>query len=406
MKQPEIDYWITCMLETFDNVSDLNITVGKKLQVESSGQLTDVPVAPPITELTPFQAEVFALNLIGGDPRLIEDLVTTGSCDMSYWLGNKARFRVNIFKQQNHLTTILRKLETTIPSIEKLGLPSIFKEMGEEKNGLILVTGSTGSGKSTTLAALLNQINQEKSIHVVTLEDPVEFVHPHKKATFNQRELGNDFDAFPTGLRAALRQAPKVVLVGEMRDRETMEIGLSAAETGHLVVSTLHTVDAGQTINRILGMFDQEEQPQIRHRLADTIRYIVCQRLLPRNGGGRVAALEILGMNLRIKDIILNGESEGKSINDVIAMAKAFGMQTFDQHILDLFKENIITEETAYAYCSHRNVLSQGMDVLKREKGQKTSAIEGLTIDWKEEQPEDDADQGDSADSAAKEEKS
>lgn len=410
MKQPEIDYWITCMLETFDNVSDLNITVGKSLQVESSGQLTDVPVDPPITELTPFQAEVFALNLIGGDPRLIEDLVTTGSCDMSYWLGNKARFRVNIFKQQNHLTTILRKLETTIPSIEKLGLPSIFKDMGEEKNGLILVTGSTGSGKSTTLAALLNQINQEKSIHVVTLEDPVEFVHPHKKATFNQRELGNDFDAFPTGLRAALRQAPKVVLVGEMRDRETMEIGLSAAETGHLVVSTLHTVDAGQTINRILGMFDQDEQPQIRHRLADTIRYIVCQRLLPRNGGGRVAALEILGMNLRIKDIILNGESEGKSINDVIAMAKAFGMQTFDQHILDLFKENIITEETAYAYCSHRNVLSQGMDVLKREKGQKTSAIEGLTIDWKEDKPadgsEDDADQGDSDDSAAKEEKS
>ncbi len=391
MKQPEIDYWITSMLETFDNVSDLNVTVGKCLQVESSGELTDVPVKPPVTELTPFQAEVFALNLIGGDPRLIEDLVTTGSCDMSYWLGNKARFRVNIFKQQNHLTTILRKLETTIPSIEKLGLPEIFHDMGGEKNGLILVTGSTGSGKSTTLAALLNQINQEKSIHVVTLEDPVEFVHPHKKATFNQRELGNDFDSFPTGLRAALRQAPKVVLVGEMRDRETMEIGLSAAETGHLVVSTLHTVDAGQTINRILGMFDQEEQPQVRHRLADTIRYIVCQRLLPKKGGGRVAALEILGMNLRVKDIILNGESEGRTINEVIANARAFGMQTFDQHILDLFKADMITEETAFAYCSHRNVLAQGMDVLKREKGQKTSAIEGLTIDWKDEDTDDSA---------------
>ncbi|MCG8615576.1 MAG: Flp pilus assembly complex ATPase component TadA, partial [Desulfobacterales bacterium] len=177
MKQPEIDYWITCMLETFDNVSDLNVTVGKGLQVESSGQLTNVPVEPPVENLTPFQAEVFALNLIGGDPRLIEDLVTTGSCDLSYWLGNKARFRVNIFKQQNHLTTILRKLETKIPSIDKLGLPPIFKKMAEEKNGLILVTGSTGSGKSTTLAALLNHINQEKSIHVVTLEDPVEFVH-------------------------------------------------------------------------------------------------------------------------------------------------------------------------------------------------------------------------------------
>ena len=385
MKQPEIDYWITCMLETFSNVSDLNVTVGKGLQVESSGQLTTVPVTPEIGELTPFQAEVFALNLIGGDPRLLEDLVVRGSCDLSYWLGNKARFRVNIFKQKNHLSTILRKLETVIPSIEKLGLPPIFKKMGEEKNGLILVTGSTGSGKSTTLAALLNQINEEKSIHVVTLEDPVEFVHPHKQATFNQRELGNDFDSFPTGLRAALRQAPKVILVGEMRDRETMEIGLSAAETGHLVVSTLHTVDAGQTINRILGMFEQEEQPQIRHRLADTIRYIVCQRLLPKIGGGRVAALEILGMNLRIKDIILNGESEGKTVNDVIRNSKAFGMQTFDQHILDLFQENLISEETAFAYCSYRNILSQELDIPTRKKGEKTSRIEGLSIDWRDE---------------------
>jgi len=305
---------------------------------------------------------------------------------MSYWLGNKARFRVNIFKQKNHLTTILRKLETTIPSIEKLGLPSIFQKMGEEKNGLILVTGSTGSGKSTTLAALLNQINEDKSLHVVTLEDPVEFVHPQKKATFNQRELGNDFDSFPNGLRAALRQAPKVILVGEMRDRETMEIGLSAAETGHLVVSTLHTVDAGQTINRILGMFDQEEQPQVRHRLADTIRYIVCQRLLPRTAGGRVAALEIMGMNLRINDIVLNGESEGKTIHEVIANSTAFGMQTFDQHILDLYKAETITEETAFSYCSQQSVMSQGMDVLKREKGQKTSEIEGLAIDWKEDE--------------------
>ncbi|WDP88897.1 MAG: PilT/PilU family type 4a pilus ATPase [Desulfobacter sp.] len=385
MKQPEIDYWITCMLETFENVSDLNVTVGKSLQVETSGQLTDVAVSPPVSELSPFQAEVFALNLINGDPRLLEDLVRTGSCDLSYWLGNKARFRVNIFKQKNHLTTILRKLETTIPSIEKLGLPPIFRKMGEEKNGLILVTGATGSGKSTTLAALLNQINEEKSLHVVTLEDPVEFVHPHKKATFNQRELGNDFDTFPTGLRAALRQAPKVILVGEMRDRETMEIGLSAAETGHLVLSTLHTVDAGQTINRILGMFDQEEQPQVRARLADTIRYIVCQRLLPRSSGGRVAALEIMGMNLRINDIILNGESEGKTIHEVISNSTAFGMQTFDQHILELYKADIITEETAFSYASHKNVLAQGMDVLKREKGEKTSGIEGLTIDWKEE---------------------
>ncbi|SLM29434.1 twitching motility protein [Desulfamplus magnetovallimortis] len=389
MKQSEIDYWITCMLETFSNVSDLNVTVGKKLQVESSGQLTDVPVVPDFDELTPFQAEVFALNLIGGDPRLLEDLVRTGSCDLSYWLGNKARFRVNIFKQKNHLSTILRKLETTIPSIEKLGLPSIFHKMAEVKNGLILVTGSTGSGKSTTLAALLNQINEQKSVHVVTLEDPVEFVHPHKRATFNQRELGNDYDSFSSGLRAALRQAPKVVLVGEMRDRETMEIGLAAAETGHLVVSTLHTVDAGQTINRILGMFEQEEQAQVRLRLADTVRYIICQRLLPRNGGGRVAALEIMGMNLRINDVIINGESEGKTYNEIIANGTAFGMQTFDQHILQLYKEELISEETAFSYCSNKNILIRGLDMLKREKGEETSDLEGLTIDWKTDETEE-----------------
>ncbi len=386
MKKTEIDYWITCMLESFDSVSDLNITVGKPLQVESSGRLVNVHVEPPIMELSPFQAEVFALNLIGGDQRLLKDQVTTGSCDLSYWLGDKARFRVNIFKQKNNLTTILRKLETTIPTLDDLGLPPIFKKMAAEKNGLVLVTGATGSGKSTTLAAVLNKINEEQSVHVVTLEDPVEFVHPHKKATFNQRELGNDCDTFSSGLRAALRQAPKVILVGEMRDRETMEIGLSAAETGHLVLSTLHTVDAGQTINRILGMFDKEEETQIRNRLADTVRYIVCQRLLPKVGGGRVAALEIMAMNLRVKDIILNGESEGRTIYEVIESGVAFGMQTFDQHILKLFKANLITEETAFAYCSHKNAIVRGMDVIKRQRGEETSELEGLAIDWHEEE--------------------
>ncbi len=270
MKQPEIDYWIATMLESYNNVSDLNITVGKTLQVESSGLLMSVKVSPEIQELTPFQTEVFALNIIGRDTRLFEDLVTTGSCDMSYWLGRKARFRVNVFSQKTNFSVVLRKLETTIPSIGKLGLPDVFYKMAEEKNGIILVTGATGSGKTTTLAALLDKINEEKSVHTVTLEDPIEYVHPHKKATFNQRELGADFDTFASGLRAALRQAPKVILVGEMRDRETMEIGLTAAETGHLVLSTLHTVDAGQTTNRILGMFQQEERDQIRNRLADT----------------------------------------------------------------------------------------------------------------------------------------
>ena len=381
MRKPEIDYILTTMLETHGNVSDLNITVDKPLQVESSGQLTPVPIQPPLEKLTPFQTEIFALNLINQDRRLSEILIKEGSCDSSYFLTGKARFRVNIFSQRRHYSIVLRKLETRIPTIEDLKLPSAFHKMAEEKNGIILVTGATGSGKSTSLAALLDKVNNSKSVHVVTLEDPVEFVHPHKKATFNQRELGNDFDSFATGLRAALRQAPKIILVGEMRDRETVEIGLSAAETGHLVMSTLHTVDAGQTINRILGMFDKDEEKQIRIRLADTVRWIVCQRLLPKIGGGRVAALEVMGTNLRVKDTILNGESEGKTFYEIIDASEAFGMMTFDRCILNLYKDGLITEETATAYASRKAIVGRGIDQIKAAKGEKTTTIEGLSLD-------------------------
>ncbi len=381
MKQAEIDYWITTMLETYGNVSDLNITVGKPLQIETSGQLATVAVTPPVKELTPFQTEVFALNLIRGDKRLLNDLVSYGSCDLSYWLGRKARFRVNIFSQQGNYSTVLRKLETTIPTIDSLNLPDVFHKMCKEINGFVLVTGATGSGKSTTLAALLDKINEEKPVHVVTLEDPVEFVHPHKRATFNQRELGNDFDSFANGLRAALRQAPKVILVGEMRDRETMEIGLGAAETGHLVLSTLHTVDAGQTINRILGMFDQEEQGQVRNRLVDTIRWIVCQRLLPKIGGGRVAAMEIMAMNLRVRDLIINGETEDKTFYDIIEAGSPQGMRTFDQFILQLFEQGVVSEETALAYCSRRSAMGRGLDQIKSARGEATTDITELAME-------------------------
>jgi len=382
MRKQEVDHILARMLDSHNNVSDLNITVGKPFQVESSGQLTGVEIQPPFDELSPFQAEIFALNLINSNRRLTDTLLAEGSCDCSYELPGKARFRVNIFSQRGHYSIVLRKLETKIPTVEDLNLPPAFKKMSEEKNGIILVTGATGSGKSTSLAAVLNRINEAKSVHVVTLEDPVEYQHPHKKSTFNQREMGNDFDSFASGLRAALRQAPKVILVGEMRDRTTVEIGLSAAETGHLVLSTLHTVDAGQTINRILGMFGIEEENQVRIRLSDTVRWIVCQRLLPKTGGGRVAAFEIMGSNLRVKDTILQGESEGKTYYEIIQQGTAFGMTTFDDYIVGLFEKGLITEETAMAYASRAGVVGRGLDMVKSKRGEATTDIENLAVDF------------------------
>src|SRR2546423_2807118 len=325
MRRPELDYILTTMLDSQPEVSDLLFTVDKPLQVESFGELRPVTCDPAIEKLTPFQTEMIAINLIGDNQWHLGDLLRHGSCDTAYTLADKARFRINVFSQRNNYSIVLRKLNTVIPTLDWLSFPDIIKEIPREKTGLVLVTGATGSGKSTTLAAVLNQINRTKAVHIVTLEDPVEFIHTHDKATFNQRELGTDFDSFANGLRAALRQAPKVILVGEMRDRDTVKIALSAAETGHLVLSTLHTVDAGQTINRILGMFETEEQEQVRTRLADTLRWVVSQRLAPKVGGGRYALLEMMGSNLRTKDSIVYGESEGKSFYEIIEANYAFG---------------------------------------------------------------------------------
>jgi twitching motility protein PilT len=381
MTKAELDYILGTMLDSQRNVSDLNITADKPLQVESSGELMPVAIDPPVDKLTSFQTETLALNIINRNRRLTEDLLKSGSCDCSYSLGQKARFRVNVFTQRGHYTIILRKLSTDIPSVDQLNLPPVFHTISKEKTGLVLVTGATGSGKSTTLAALLNELNETKSIHIVTLEDPVEFVHPQKKATFNQREMGNDFSTFAAGLRASLRQAPKVILVGEMRDRETVEIGMSAAETGHLVMSTLHTINAGQTINRIVGMFDQAEEQQIRIRLAETVRWVVSQRLLPKIGGGRVAALEIMGNNLRVKDSIEHGESEGKTFYEIIEASGSFGWKTFDMAMMELFEQGLITEETAVLYCTNKGVVTRGIDKIKKTRGEKTSDLTGLTLD-------------------------
>ena len=318
MRKPEIDYILTKMLESNTNISDVILTVDKPFQVEASGILVPVELEPHFERLTPFQTEIFALNLVNQDRRLMNALIDEGSCDLSYAIPGIARFRVNIFSQRGQYSIVLRKLETPIPTFAELGLPEAYLRVAREKNGIVLVTGATGSGKTTSLAAVINDINEKNPVHIVTLEDPIEYTHTQKRATINQRELGKDFNSFANGLRAALRQAPKVILVGEMRDRESVEIALSAAETGHLVLSTLHTADAGQTINRILGMFPVDEENQVRTRLSDALRWIICQRLLPKVGGGRVAAFEALSTSMRVKDVVLHGEAEGKTFQDII----------------------------------------------------------------------------------------
>jgi twitching motility protein PilT len=381
VKKQEIDHILVKMLDAYREVSDLNFTVGKPMQVESAGELVPIEIRNSLRPLTPFQTEIMALNLINQDRRLTETMLRTGSCDLSYSLPGKARFRVNIFSQGGNFSIVCRKLESKIPTIEERGLPKSMYQIAKEKNGIVFVTGATGSGKTTSLAAILDDINERRSVHIVTLEDPVEYQHPHKKATFNQRELGMDFDNYANGLRAALRQAPKVILVGEMRDRETVEIGLSASETGHLVLTTLHTTDAGATINRILGMFPNEDEQQIRIRLSDSLRWVVCQRLLPKIGGGRVASFEILGTSLRVKDAILNGEAEGKTFHDIMEAGNAFGMITFDQHLVSLYEQGQITQETAMAYASHRGNVGRGIDMIKSARGEATTDISKLEID-------------------------
>jgi twitching motility protein PilT len=381
MRRAELDDYLLHILDENPKASDINFTVGKPPQVEVDGLLKPAYMDFGIQMLTPFHTETIALNIAGNDRRGVQHLLTMGSCDVSYYLPGRARFRVNIFSQRGTYSIAMRQLPTKIPTIDELELPQVLKQISGEKFGMAFVTGATGSGKSTTLAAILNEINARHPYHVVTLEDPVEFVHPQLKATFNQRELGLDFDTFANGLRAALRQAPKVILVGEMRDRETVEIGLSAAETGHLVLSTLHTMDAGQSINRIIGMFDLEEERLVRIRLADTMKWIISQRLLPKVGGGRVAALEILGNSLRVQEAIVHGEAEGKTFYEMMEQAEPFGWTTFDASISRLYEQGKITEETSQAYATRRAVVRRSTDKIKSARGEKTTDIEGLRLD-------------------------
>lgn len=381
MLRSQLDHIIGQVLDHAPDCSDIIFTAGKRLQAEVHGQLEAMPVTPELGALLPFHTESVAWALMGQNLRLFRDLVEQGSCDLAYQLPGRSRFRVNIFSQRGSLSIVMRQLSSKVPTMSQLNLPMIFMDMAKEKFGLILVTGATGSGKSTSLAALIDMINEEQHVHIVTLEDPVEYVHPHKAATVNQRELGSDFDTFASGLRAALRQAPKVILVGEIRDRETIEIAMSAAETGHLVLGTLHTSDAGQTINRIIGMFDLAEERLVRTRLSETLKFVISQRLLRKVGGGRVAAFEVLRKNLRITDIIINGERDEKNFYNVLQTSETYGMVTFDQYIFGLYEKGMITEETAMLAGTDKSRLMQMIDKLKASRGEKVTDIEGLVID-------------------------
>ena len=369
----ELDALLTAMIGSAEGISDLLFVANRPPQMEVHGKIKPF-VSDAITEvLTSANIEGLARAIINNNLRLLTDLDNHGSCDCSYSLQDNCRFRVNVYKQNGNYAMVLRRLQSKIPSLAALQLPAVFREVVKEKNGIIFVTGGTGSGKTTTLAAMLNEINQTAEVHLVTLEDPIEFLHPHLKATFSQRELGRDFFNFPDGLRAALRQAPKIIFVGEIRDRETMEIALTAGETGHLVFSTLHTISAGQTINRILGMFSKEEEQQVRERLVGSLRYIISQRLVPKTAGGRLLVTELMGSSLRTREAIALGENENRRLADIIEAGQTAGWHSFEQSLIKAYDEDLITEETAVLNCINKPTMLQRIDAVNHRRATASS---------------------------------
>jgi len=341
------------MLKARDHVSDLIFSPGRAPQIEISGQLVELKFKG-IERLTPQDTQWFADDLMEKNEHAIGKLERDGSADLSYGVSGVGRFRVNIFRQRGSVAIVMRVIPDAIPGFEELHLPPQLKEIVQMKNGIVLVTGPTGSGKSSTLAAIIDMMNTEKAYHILTIEDPIEFLHKHKKATIHQRELHSDTPTFDLALRGALRQAPKVILVGEMRDRETIEIALEAAETGHLVMSTLHTIDAAKTIERIVGAFPLADQLAIRNRFSKAFRCIVSQRLLPRKDGkGRIAAIEILKSTMRVRDYVEKGEAEGKSLLDAMRDGDTEGMQYFDGEIDKLIRSGVVDFETGLAFSSN-----------------------------------------------------
>jgi twitching motility protein PilT len=369
MDRENVDSLLTGMLQSTEGISDLLFISGKPPLVEVHGRLNQFCIDGPGSVLTPLFIEQLADHIMDGSERLKVELTATGSCDCSYAIEDLARFRVNIFKQNGKHAVVMRKLQSEVPTLEKLGLPPIFREIVREKNGIVLVTGATGTGKTTTLAAMLNELNQTDEIHIVTLEDPIEFFHSHGKAAISQRELNKDFHSFAEGLRAALRQAPKAILVGEIRDPETLEMAMTASETGHIVFSTLHTINAGQTINRIIGMFPREEEQQLRLRLSETLRYVISQRLVSKIEGGRLLVTEIMGNNLRTRETIIYGESENKTFSEIIEAGSTLGWHTFDQSLIAAYQAGSVTDETVMLSCTNKGRVRRELDLIQKRNG-------------------------------------
>ena len=390
MNKDELDSLLEAMTQQADGVSDLLFVAGRPLQAEVQGKLKPYTDGQSEPVLTTARIEEMAGVIINNNQRLLQDLKERGSCDCAYTLKSLCRFRVNIYLQNGNYAMVMRHLKPLIPTFDSLHLAPVFHEIIKEKNGLIFVTGGTGMGKTTTIAAMLNEINKTRDIHILTLEDPIEFVFTPDKSTFSQRELGLDFYKFQDGMRAAMRQAPKIIFVGEIRDRETMEIVLSAGETGHLVFSTVHTTSAPQTINRILGMFNRDEENQMRERLAGAMRFILSQRLVPSNFGGRLLVTELMGSSLRTREAILLGEGENRNLEEIIEAGSISGWHTFEQSLIKAYEQDLITEETALLYCANRTKMLQRIDTLSLHKPRKGSDSDtlftGLRMRAKEEE--------------------
>lgn len=363
MNKERFNGLLAAMIRCEDGISDLLFIPGRVPQLSCYGRLRpytgELMTEPVSAEMTGQLAEI----LIDGNALIAENYRQHGSCDCSYAVPGVARFRVNIYSQAGHHAIVMRKLSNTVPQLEDLKVPTVFEKIIQEHAGLVFITGATGTGKTTTLAAILNEINRTQAIHVVTLEDPVEYLHESNRTSFSQREYGRDFYNFSFGLRAALRQAPQAILVGEIRDRETMEVAITAGETGHLVFTSLHTINASQTINRILGMFDKDEETLTRQRLADTLRWVVSQRLVPRIDGGLHLVTEVMGSNLRSREVIITGESDKRNLHDIIeSSVTPWGWHSFEQSLLKAVLAGDIAPDTALHHSSHKNQMQQALD--------------------------------------------